>query len=229
MKFKMKFLSGVLALLTLSTYAFATYPTLIFKNQFGEQINANVLSGTFIGNQVAANTVLSNLTGSTAYPLGNTYAAVSAKLTPAMLLTGFVSGAGTVAATDTVLQGFNKLSGNTQNLPVISNVLTGFVSGAGAVTSADTVLTSLQKVSGNTQNKRILTFTSAAGSGGAATEAMTVTGLAIGDTILAVSQSVKGANSLPLLGFNTLTTNSLTAVWSADPGASSVIIVTVLR
>lgn len=76
---------------------------------------------------------------------------------------------------------------------------------------------------------RILTFTSSASSGGAATEAMVLTGLLSTDTILAVSQSVKGANSLPLLGYNTLAADALTAVWSADPGVGAVIVVTVSR
>lgn len=75
----------------------------------------------------------------------------------------------------------------------------------------------------------ILSFTSSPGAGGAATEAMTVTGLLATDTILAVSQSVQGANSLPLIGYNTLANNSLTGVWSADPGAGSVIVVSVKR
>lgn len=172
--------------------AYATLPTLILKNQFGEQSNNTVIGGTCSLPASNANTIIGNLTGSTAAPIANTYAAVSAKLTPAMLLTGFVSGAGAVASTDTVLQAFNK-------------------------------------VAGNTQNKRILVFTSAASAGGAATEVMTLTGIAATDTIMSVSQSVKGANSLPLLGFNTLATNALTAVWSADPGANAVIVVTVLR
>ena len=76
---------------------------------------------------------------------------------------------------------------------------------------------------------QILSFTSAAGAGGAATEAMVVTGILATDTILSVSQSVKGANSLPLLGFNTLANNALTAVFSADPGAGAVIVVSVKR
>lgn len=173
--------------------AFATLPTLILKNQFGEQSNNTVIGGNAnIAVPIAANTILSNITGSSAAPVGNTYAAVSAKLTPAMLMTGFVSGAGAVAGTDTLLQAVDKLAGNTQN-------------------------------------KAILRFVSSAGAGGAATEVMVLTGIAATDTILSVSQSVKGANSLPLLGFNTLATNALTAVWSADPGANAVIIVTVLR
>jgi hypothetical protein len=72
-------------------------------------------------------------------------------------------------------------------------------------------------------------YASSAGAGGAATEAMTVTGLAAGDLILAVTQSTKGANNLPLLGWSTQAANSLTAIWSANPGAGSVIQVFVLK
>lgn len=75
----------------------------------------------------------------------------------------------------------------------------------------------------------IRTYTSAAGAGGAATEALTVTGLAAGDTILAVSQKTVGANSLPLLGWTTQATNALTCVWSANPGAGAVVVVTVKK
>lgn len=75
----------------------------------------------------------------------------------------------------------------------------------------------------------IQVYASSAGAGGAATEAMVVTGLAAGDTILAVTQSTKGANSLPLLGWSTQAANSLTGVWSANPGAGSVIQVLVLK
>lgn len=75
----------------------------------------------------------------------------------------------------------------------------------------------------------IQVYTSSAGAGGAATEAMTVTGLAAADTILAVHQKTKGANNLPLLGWSTQAANALTGVWSGDPGAGSVIVVTVLK
>ena len=73
------------------------------------------------------------------------------------------------------------------------------------------------------------TFTSAAGAGGAATEAMTVTGLLSTDTILAVTQKTVGANGLAMVGYTTLANNALTVVWHADPGAGSVVIVTVMR
>lgn len=72
-------------------------------------------------------------------------------------------------------------------------------------------------------------FTSAAGVGGAATEAMTLTGLAAADEILAVTQKTKGANSLPLLGWSTQAANALTGIWSADPGAGAVIEVLVRK
>ncbi len=75
----------------------------------------------------------------------------------------------------------------------------------------------------------IRVYESAAGAGGASTEAMTVTGLGASDTILAVTQKTKGANNLPLLGYTTQAANALTAVWSGNPGAGSVIVVTVKK
>lgn len=95
----------------------------------------------------------------------------------------------------------------------------------------------LSLVGGTIQNTRqkmaqsglIKTYTSAAGAGGAATEAMTLTGLLATDTILSVVQKTKGANSLPLLGYSTQADNALTGIWSANPGAGAVIVVTVLR
>lgn len=76
---------------------------------------------------------------------------------------------------------------------------------------------------------RIVTYTSSAGSGGAATEAMVLTGLAAADQILACHQKTPGANSLPLLGYSTLAANALTCTWSADPGAGAVVVVTVRK
>lgn len=75
----------------------------------------------------------------------------------------------------------------------------------------------------------IVVLTSAAGAGGGATEAMTVTGLTTSDVIISVTQKTPGANSLPLLGYSTQATNALTAIFSADPGAGAVIVVTVRR
>lgn len=70
---------------------------------------------------------------------------------------------------------------------------------------------------------------SAAGSGGSASEAMTVTGLLTTDVILAVSQTTPGSNNLALIGFNTQAANALTAVWALAPGAGAVIRVAIFR
>ncbi len=85
------------------------------------------------------------------------------------LLTGFSSTTGTVAATDTILQGIDKIVGNlaattsTANaaLPsasftdtaVTSKLLTGYSSGAGTVASTDTILQGINKLNGNTAAK----------------------------------------------------------------------------
>lgn len=62
----------------------------------------------------------------------------------ATALTGFSAGAGTVAATDTVLQAFNKLAGNTQNRAVTANLLTGLAAGANTpIAAGDTILVAL--------------------------------------------------------------------------------------
>lgn len=74
------------------------------------------------------------------------------------ILTGFVSGAGTVFATDTILQSIDKLDGNVgtklnssafTDSAVTSKLITGFVSGAGTVFATDTILQSLNKIVGN--------------------------------------------------------------------------------
>lgn len=75
----------------------------------------------------------------------------------------------------------------------------------------------------------VTAYTSAVSAGGAATEAVTVTGLAAADTILAVSQVVKGANSTALNGYNTQIANGLTLSWTANPGAGSQAVVLVRK
>lgn len=76
----------------------------------------------------------------------------------ASVLTGFSSGAGTVAATDSVLQAFNKLDGNVAakldssaftDAAVTGKLLTGYVSGAGTVAATDSILQAIQKLNGN--------------------------------------------------------------------------------
>lgn len=76
---------------------------------------------------------------------------------------------------------------------------------------------------------KLVAVTCAAGAGGAATEALTCTGLLATDTVLSVSQKTPGANSLPLLGWSTLAANAITGIWSANPGAGAVVLVSVKR
>lgn len=75
---------------------------------------------------------INQLTGDvTAGPgVGSQAASISATTVTGKLLTGYVSGAGTVAATDTILQAFNKLNGNATAtaLNTISRVATDPVS-----------------------------------------------------------------------------------------------------
>ena len=94
-----------------------------------------------------------------------TDAAVTGKL-----LTGYVSGAGTVAATDTILVGIDKLNGNVVATTSVANaalpsasftdaavtgkLITGFVSGAGTVAATDTILAAIDKLDGNIAGKQ---------------------------------------------------------------------------
>lgn len=79
------------------------------------------------------------------------------------------------------------------------------------------------------QLSNLLALTSSAGAGGADSEVMVVTGLLTTDTILSVTQKTPGANDEPLIGYNTQAANALTALYPADPGAGSVIVVAVKR
>lgn len=87
--------------------------------------------------------------------------------------------------------------------------------------------TSAQDAATKAYVDKTVAITCSAGVGGAATEALTCTGLLTTDTVLAVTQKTPGANSLPLLGWSTLANNGITGIWSADPGAGSVVMVLV--
>jgi hypothetical protein len=77
----------------------------------------------------------------------------------------------------------------------------------------------------------IRTYDSAASAGGAATETLTVTGLAAADTILAVSQKTKGANGTAIIKWTdtSRTADQLAVEWTGNPGAGAVIRVLVLK
>lgn len=69
------------------------------------------------------------------------------------VLTGWTSGAGAVAATDSILEGLQKIDGNVTDgladTAITGKLLTGFVSGAGTVAATDTILEGIEKLDGN--------------------------------------------------------------------------------
>lgn len=83
---------------------------------------------TFNGKQASGNYITA-LTGDvTASGPGSVAASISDATVTGKLLTGFSSGAGTVAGTDTILQGFNKLVGNLAlKAPLASPTFTGTI------------------------------------------------------------------------------------------------------
>jgi len=130
---------------------------IVMQSGTGDQIVVGYLSQDQIPTDPTTNRMVINLPDLNALTLGD-------------LLTGFVSGAGTVAATDTILQAFNKLDGNTSLRAL--NLLTGFVSGAGTVAATDTVLQGINKLDGNVAAKA--NAANAALTGNTSTEAVTL-------------------------------------------------------
>ena len=72
-------------------------------------------------------------------------------------------------------------------------------------------------------------YTSDASAGGGASEALVISGLAAADTILAVTQKTKGANSTAVVQYASQAANALTVTWTADPGSGAVVEVLVLK
>ena len=76
---------------------------------------------------------------------------------------------------------------------------------------------------------KLVAYDSAVSIGGGASEALTVTGLGVSDTILAVSQKTAGANGTAIVAYGSPALNSLSVSWTADPGAGAVIKVLVKK
>jgi hypothetical protein len=133
-----------------------------------QKLNGNLAAYTapvlsVFGRTGAVVAVAGDYTTSTVSEAGNLYFTNARAI--AAPLTGYTSGAGTVAATDSILQAIQKLNGNvaaltTTNVAEGTNlyhtdartrnaVLTGYASGTGAISATDTVLTAIQKLNGN--------------------------------------------------------------------------------
>jgi len=134
----MKHITLLLALLLTTSSAFATYlGNPVNVKSGGTQLATVPSSGQIlIGNGTQYALALLNgeatMTSAGAVTLSN--AAVLGKV-----LTGYVSGAGTVAATDTILEAIQKLNGNTAAAGITS--LTGDVTGTGPGATATTLAT----------------------------------------------------------------------------------------
>lgn len=135
---------------------------------------ATNLTGTAAGLTAGNVTNNANLTGDVT-SVGNATTLTNAPVI-AKVLTGYVSGAGVVAATDSILVAIQKLNGNDAtnanltgdvtsvgnattltNAPVIAKVLTGYVSGAGVLSATDSILAAIQKLNGNDATNANLT------------------------------------------------------------------------
>jgi hypothetical protein len=75
----------------------------------------------------------------------------------------------------------------------------------------------------------ILALYSSATHGGAAREAVVVTGLLATDTILSVSQKTMGTADLPLEGWDTQVTGGITVIYLGDMGPGAIVLVAVKR
>lgn len=97
----------------------------VLKGWFTDLQVTNAIAGSITGN-AATVTTNANLTGDVT-STGNATTLTAATVT-GKALTGFSSGAGTIAATDTILQGFNKADGNIRSMLGEYQVLCNLVS-----------------------------------------------------------------------------------------------------
>ena len=81
----------------------------------------------------------------------------------------------------------------------------------------------------NYVDNKILVFTSTATTGGAAAEAVTVTGLLSTDTVLSVSPKTNGGANVPFVGWDTQINGGITVHYTADMGPGAVVLVAVKR
>lgn len=125
----------------------------------------------------------------------------------------------TALASDTALDLAALAAADTTNGPYLASILA----------RADKILTWTFAESQRSAGSVVKTLTSAASAGGSPTETLTVTGLAVGDTILSVTPKVVGANAAAVRAFGTAALNSLSVTFTADPGAGATVVVAFLR
>jgi len=135
---------------------------------------------------------------------GATWAAAATVDTGAgALLTGFSASAGAVAATDSILIGFNKVVANVALRAL--NLITGYISGAGVIAATDTVLQAIQKIDGNIALRALNLITGYISGAGV---------IAATDTVLQAIQKLDGNIALKQTTMNVATADYYVAVTS---------------
>jgi hypothetical protein len=194
---------------------------------------ATNLTGTAAGLTAGNVTTNANLTGEVT-SVGNA-ATLTNSAVIGKVLTGYTSGAGTVASTDTILQAIQKLNGNDAtnanltgdvtsvgnattltNAPVIAKVLTGYVSGAGTVSATDSILQAIQKLNGNDATNANLTgvITSVGNATSIASQTGTGTKFVVDTSPVLVTPNIGVATATSING-NTFTTGTYTLTGTA--------------
>lgn len=110
-----------------------------------------------------------------------------------------------------------------------SGVLPKLVDDALEVLAAELPSSVVSSLNGKLDAAKLVTIDSAASAGGSASETLTFTGLAVGDTILALTPKTVGANAAALRAFGTVAANQLPVTFTADPGAGAVVRALVLK
>lgn len=123
--------------------------------------------------------------------------------------------------TDDEVRKLNIIEGGSGSKKVLADLMNRAIGGAETVEAA--------LPSGQEADPTLLSFESAASVGGAATEAMTFTGLLATDEITGINIKTQGANTAQILEYNTQVADGLTVVFNADPGAGAIVEISVKR
>ena len=114
----------------------------------------NITSVGILTGLTVTNPIVGSVSGNAGSVTNGVYTNTVNGLVIAAPLTGYVSTAGTVAATDNIVTAIGKLNANITAVGsgALTTTLTGYTSTTGTVTSSDTVLMAIEKLNGNLAN-----------------------------------------------------------------------------